>query len=769
MLAFLVTVILLASPIAKYLIEKYDVAVTGRKISVAHVYVNPFTGYVHLGNVVISESRIPGSLNPDSIFLSSGEINARFAILKLFSGTVEISRIELVRPRGIFIQKKKEYNISDLIKKFTPANKKTSSPGFHVSFLGIKITDGEFYYRELLVPVNWGVKKFNLESSGKRWDADTIAARVAFIPATGGGNVKGDFTINFKTKDYRYSVVAQTFDLGIIAQYLRELTNHGCFSANLDASLKATGNFTDQERITASGMLAVNEFHFGKNRCDDLASFDRLELVIDTISPANHLYLFDSVTLRKPYFVYERYGKMDNLQAMFGKNGANITAVRGDPERFNLVIEIARYVKVLAKNFFQSDYRINRMAIYNGDVKFNDFAVSEKFSVDLDPLVILADSIDKHHEWANMTIRSGIRPYGSLALALRVNPKDSTDFDLHYHLQHIPTSVFNPYLITYTSFPVDRGTLELNGNWKVRHGVIASDNHIVIIDPRIGWRRKNKGARWLPMRLVMSLIRERGNVIDYQVPITGNLKDPKFHLHDVIMDLLTNIFVKPATTPYRMEVKTIETEIEKSLMVKWPMRQSTLEAQQVRFIELMGDFLVKNPAAVISVRPQPFTAKEKEYTLFFEAKKRFYLAISKKKSRSFCEEDSEKVDRISATDSLFVHFLEKQANDPLLYTRQEQCTRIIGQAVVNRLFAQLTRARQEVFTSFFRKMGVEKQVRFIAVNARIPFNGFSVYKISYKGEFPESLLGAYYKMNKLNRESPRKKFRRERKNNRALL
>jgi hypothetical protein len=35
-----------------------------------------------------------------------------------------------------------------------------------------------------------------------------------------------------------------------------------------------------------------------------------------------------------------------------------------------------------------------------------------------------------------------------------------------------------------------------------------------------------------------------------------------------LMDLLTNIFVKPATTPYRLQVKNMEAEIEKSLTLK---------------------------------------------------------------------------------------------------------------------------------------------------------------------------------------------------------
>jgi hypothetical protein len=37
-----------------------------------------------------------------------------------------------------------------------------------------------------------------------------------------------------------------------------------------------------------------------------------------------HIYLFDSVSLTHPYFKYELYDKSDNLQTMFGKEGANV-------------------------------------------------------------------------------------------------------------------------------------------------------------------------------------------------------------------------------------------------------------------------------------------------------------------------------------------------------------------------------------------------------------------------------------------------------------
>ena len=139
--------------------------------------------------------------------------------------------------------------------------------------------------------------------------------------------------------------------------------------------------------------------------------------------------------------------------------------------------------------------------------------------------------------------------------------------------------MFNPYLIKYTAFPLDRGTIEIKGLWKVRNGQIVSTNHLVIIDPRVGEKSRNKFASWLPLNLAMFFVKERGNVIDYDVPITGNLNNPKFILRDVIVDALKNIFVKPLTTPYRFEVRNTETEIENWLSLKWEMRRNYLNSR----------------------------------------------------------------------------------------------------------------------------------------------------------------------------------------------
>lgn len=749
-------VILFLSPISAWLIAKYAGKYSGRQITTDWVSINPLTGVINISKLKIYES---GS---DSVFFSS-TICARVSMVKLFIGTYEIKSLILNHPRGKIIQKDKDFNFNDLIDKFSSKGNSGTTKKTRFNILSLKIYDGELYYQELTVPINYFIKNVTLESDGIRWNTDTTNIKFSFLPGTGRGNVKGELTLNLKNFDYRIALVANKFDLGIIDQYLKELTNNGSFAANIDANIKVHGNISDQEKLSASGNAAINEFHIGKNPKEDFASFDKLGVSIVELDPGNLKFIFDSLSLSHPCLKYEIYDYLDNLQRMFGKNGAKIDKAYANTGKFNLIISIARYVKVLATSFFKSDYKINRLIIYNGDIKFNDYSTSEKFNLELYPLKVSADSLDKNHRMVNITLQSPIKPFGNLSVFLKINPKDSSDFILNYHLKQLPVTVFNPYIISLTSFPLDRGTLEFNGFWNVRNGIIRSTNHLVLIDPRTTKRIRNKDLKWIPMPLILSFVRERGNVIDYEIPITGNLKDPKFHLHYVIFDLLKNIFVKPPTTPYRFKVKNAESEIEKSISLKWGTRQTALLPDQEKFIEKTGDFLLKTPGATIKVYPTQYALKEKEYILFFEAKKKYFLEKNKKDSRSFSTEDSLKIDNMSIKDSLFNSYLNRKIKDTLIYTVQEKCTHIVDSAFVNIRFSQLNKERENSFMLYFKKKGIDTRVKILKGDNTVPYDGFSSYKLDYDGGFPKDLIKAYNQMNDMDSEAPRKKFNLTRK------
>ncbi len=764
-LGLLVTVVLCLSPFLKHLVEKNDEKWLGRQITVGWVYANPLTGYVHLDDVKFYEQQ------SDSVFLSVDGISAYFNLFKLFSGEYQVSGLTLTRPSGTVIQYTKDrFNFSDIVEKFsgTPGgNKKHRSPT-KFSMPDVTIENGTFYLREVMTPVYYFIRDVNIKSTGYRWNVDTIANTFDFISGIGSGKFEGYMNLNTKTSLYHSHIIIRRLDLKIIEQYLKDLAQQCKFKALINLDITAKGDMRDGRNIDAVGGVGIYDFHLGKTQTEDFASFKKFVIKIDHLNPRKNIYEIDSMSLVEPFARYERYDHLDNFQDMFGVKGSKVKAAAASA-KFNLVIVIADYIKLLTRNFFRSNYKVNRVGIYRANLQYHDYSLNEKFSLGLSPLTIAADSLGSNKERARMRLTSGIMPYGNLGLHLNIDPKDSSNFELKYHLQKMNAAVLNPFLLAYTSFPLDRGSLELQGNWRVRNGMISSTNHILVIDPRLTKRVKADNNKWLPLKLVMFLARDRGNAIDYEIPITGNLKDPKFNLHDVFSDALTNVFIKPATTLYRYKIKLIENNIEKTIGFNWQPGSADLIGDQEKFVNRVARFLEDNPIASIAVFPNYYREKEEEYIGFYEAKKKYFIHKKNRSARAFDAEDSISVLRMSPKDSLFNRYMRQHLNDSAMRTTQQLCRAFAGPDLIEKKYAQLQEARRNKFLAAFTDLGVRDRVRMQKPENRVPFNGFSFYQVLYHGNIPESMKQAFEELREYDNEQPRKKLKEKRNKTRKFF
>ena len=137
-LGFVVLIMVFISPFAKYWIQKNDEQLLGRRVEIGWVYVNPFTGYVYIHDLRVFEA------TGDSIFLTAKGASANFAMLKLFSRTVEISQLTVDNLEGSVIQNKKELNFDDLITRFSGFNSTNDSINQKISCYVIGFPSSEW-------------------------------------------------------------------------------------------------------------------------------------------------------------------------------------------------------------------------------------------------------------------------------------------------------------------------------------------------------------------------------------------------------------------------------------------------------------------------------------------------------------------------------------------------------------------------------------------------------------------------------------------------
>lgn len=337
-----------------------------------------------------------------------------------------------------------------------------------------------------------------------------------------------------------------------------------------------------------------------------------------------------------------------------------------------------------------------------------------------------------------LTMQSKLNPFGNVNVKVDINPKDLGDFHMDYDVRSLPLPLFNPFMVTSTSHPFHKGTLELYGKWDVMNKQINSHNHLLIINPTLADKVKNTGATKLPMPIIMWLVRNWNHTVDVDIPITGDLSKPTYHFGGVIMDVLKNLFVKPPTFPFRVTVQKEKKKKEDFVMLEWKLRQETLDNDQQGQLKKISRYMFFHPKSQLTVSPKYFEDLEKESILFFEAKKKYYAAAHNLKLSGLSEEDSLAIDMMSIKDSSFVHYLDKHANPSgLEYTVQGKCRNLIGREVVNKKYNEMIVARKKEVMNYFTEKKVTDRVSFDHGVSSIPATGFSHYIFTYTGELPK--------------------------------
>jgi hypothetical protein len=221
-----------------------------------------------------------------------------------------------------------------------------------------------------------------------------------------------------------------------------------------------------------------------------------------------------------------------------------------------------------------------------------------------------------------------------------------------------------------------------------------------------------------------------------------------------------------------VQVDHINNELEKYLTLKWMPRQTNLTEQQERFLKKVNRFLKDNPEASITITPINYEDKEKEYILFYAAKKKYFLETHKKDAASYSKDDSIEVDKMSVKESHFMRYLNQHVDTTSIFSIQDKCRAFVGhkagldsvqvlrqtERIVDRQFADLQKVREDKFHSYFTEDGVKDKIKIDKEEDTVPFDGFSFYKINYDGDMPKKLQEAYQDMNELNDKSPVRRY-----------
>ncbi len=154
---------------------------------------------------------------------------------------------------------------------------------------------------------------------------------------------------------------------------------------------------------------------------------------------------------------------------------------------------------------------------------------------------------------AELDFRGSFDERSPFAVVGRINPLSPVlQVNLAISNSNLQLPAFTPYMEKFAGHPLNKGRLSLDLHYDIQGQELKSQNKFRIDQLTLGPRNDNPDAVNLPVKLGVALLKDRNGVIDLDVPVAGRLDDPQFRVSKIIFQVIGNIIVKAAASPFKL-------------------------------------------------------------------------------------------------------------------------------------------------------------------------------------------------------------------------
>ena len=198
--------------------------------------------------------------------------------------------------------------------------------------------------------------------------------------------------------------------------------------------------------------------------------------------------------------------------------------------------------------------RIDVLALQSGRIGLADHFIQPGYSATLTSVAGRVTGLSSRAGTvATVDLSGSLANHSPLRVTGSINPLAAAAFaDVRIVFRDIDLPAFTPYAGKYAGYRIARGALTMDVSYKLENRKLSAQNHFLVDQFELGEKVDSKDATKLPVRLAVSLLKDRNGLIDLDLPIEGSLDDAKFRLGKVIWKVLGNLIGKAATAPFAL-------------------------------------------------------------------------------------------------------------------------------------------------------------------------------------------------------------------------
>ncbi len=416
---------------------------------------------------------------------------------------------------------------------------------------------------------------------------------------------------------YRGSIGISRLPISDFEPYFPESFNFSVIGGNLDTSVDLDLALKDGKAVGSfRGNAGVRDFHSIDLTGDqDLLKWESLQFDAFQGTFAPFTLSIREVALNDVYsrIIIRKDGTL-NLQDLVRKEPEAQTAAPAAPtaqaapaapaaQAVPAALPAAAPGAVAAPPASQRQISVGSVTIQNGTLAFTDNHLPQTFNSTFYNLGGRVSGLTSEaSKFADVDLRGNLENHSPMQISGRLNPlRDDLFVDLKISFRDIELAPATPYSGTYLGYAIDKGKLFLDLKYLIERKQLTSENKVFIDQFTFGKKVDSDQATSLPVRLAIALLKDRNGEIHLDLPVTGRTDDPQFSVWRLIGQVLKNLLVKAATSPFAL-LSSLGGGGQDFSMVSFEAGSSALSANEAKKLTQLAKVVADRPALKLEIK-----------------------------------------------------------------------------------------------------------------------------------------------------------------------
>jgi len=597
LIVLIIIALIALPPVAKKYINEHGKEYVGRKLSVDQLRINYFTSTFSIIGFRMFEA------DEQTPFVAFDSLTVDINPLRLFSSELDIEKIRFVKPEVTIIRTDSVFNFDDIIAFFNskPKTDTVSKPSGPYKYVirNISLISGKVTFNDKAINYTNIMSNLGFTIPYVSYNREQISEAGLKFYFENGGFLQAMAGYNQKEGAYNADLTVSKLDIAPFLPYMKPFFRFKSYEGLADGKFHIEGNINKPDSMMMRGDANVVGF-VAKDLSDrKVLGAGSGNVTMTDSYPMKFVFNFDKITLTEPYLYFEMKDSTNNF--------------------LNLMVDTTT-----SSEPFEYYYQVNHFKIDNGLLDFRDNTYGEPFDYHIDQVALKVDSITSVKKWVTAYSTARLNKRGKLKGELGINPSDPYELKVNYVITNFLLSDLNILSKYYVGTPIILGNMYYEGKTVITARQLTSENKLIIRNAKLG--KKSGGLMNIPLKLAFYLLKDVHGDIILDLPVNGDLNDPRTKIGKLVWQVFKNLVVKVVSSPFRALSSLMGVDPDEIRGIEFNYADTTLTNGHLRRIKLFSELEKKKPDMKIEMAYYNDIELEKQEIALEEAGKRFNAA-----------------------------------------------------------------------------------------------------------------------------------------------